>query len=52
VAAQREHFEANAEDAKNAASTNRPAKTEESVSATWTAVARVILNLDEFITRE
>ncbi|MDA0284061.1 MAG: PSD1 and planctomycete cytochrome C domain-containing protein [Planctomycetota bacterium] len=52
VTSQRKHFESNPEDAKSAASPTRPAKTAEAVSATWTAVARVILNLDEFITRE
>jgi len=52
VAAQREHFEANAEDAKAAASSTRPESADEAASATWTAFARVVLNLDEFITRE
>ena len=52
VAAQREHFSANAEAAKAAASPGRPASADETASATWTAFARVVLNLDEFITRE
>ncbi|MGZ0169704.1 MAG: PSD1 and planctomycete cytochrome C domain-containing protein [Planctomycetales bacterium] len=52
VAAQREHFEANATDAKAAASSGRPESADEAASATWTAFARVVLNLDEFITRE
>ena len=52
VAAQREHFESNAGDAKAAASLTRPESADEAVSATWTAFARVVLNLDEFITRE
>jgi mono/diheme cytochrome c family protein len=52
VAGQREHFEANTEAAKAAASTNRPEAADEATSATWTAFARVVLNLDEFITRE
>jgi mono/diheme cytochrome c family protein len=52
VAAQRSHFETNAEDAKAAASSSRPESTNEAASATWTAFARVLLNLDEFITRE
>tara|TARA_R110002072_G_scaffold303099_1_gene493388 strand:- start:75373 stop:78447 length:3075 start_codon:yes stop_codon:yes gene_type:complete len=52
VAAQREHFESNAEAAKAAASTSRPESADEAASATWTAFARVVLNLDEFITRE
>lgn len=52
VAAQRKHFQSNAEDAKNAASSNHSTTTDKAESATWTALARVILNLDEFITRE
>jgi hypothetical protein len=52
VAGQRKHFEANAEAAKSAASTTRPESADEAASATWTAFARVLLNLDEFITRE
>ena len=52
VAAQREHFAANAAAAKAAASTSRPKSADETASATWTAFARVVLNLDEFITRE
>jgi hypothetical protein len=52
VAAQRTHFEAHAADAKAAASPSRPESADEAASATWTAFARVVLNLDEFITRE
>lgn len=52
VAAQRKHFEASFDDAKAAASADRPQSIDESESATWTAFARVMLNLDEFITRE
>ena len=52
VVAQRKHFEANAADAKAAASASRPEFADEAASATWTAFARVVLNLDEFITRE
>lgn len=52
VAAQREHFKADTEDARAAASQSRPKSADEAVSATWTAFARVVLNLDEFITRE
>ena len=52
VAAQRKHFEANAADAKAAASPSHPESADEAASATWTAFARVVLNLDEFITRE
>ena len=52
VIAQRTHFKANADDAKAAASSSRPESANEAASATWTAFARVVLNLDEFITRE
>jgi mono/diheme cytochrome c family protein len=52
IAGQREHFEANAADASAAASQSRPKSANEAASATWTAFARVVLNLDEFITRE
>lgn len=52
IAAQREHFEANSGDARAAASPQRPESASEAESATWTALARVMLNLDEFITRE
>jgi len=52
VKQQRMHFEANEKAAAGAASANRPKSADEAVSATWTALARVVLNLDEFITRD
>jgi hypothetical protein len=52
VDAHRRTYAADAEAAKHAASAQRPAGVDEVTSATWTAVARVLLNLDEFITRE
>ena len=52
VTQQRKHFESNAKAAAAAASSTRPAGIDEVTSATWTALARVVLNLDEFITRE
>ena len=52
VAAQREHFEASSDAARDAASGSRPESVDAAASATWTAFSRVILNLDEFITRE
>lgn len=45
-------FSKNEAAAKAAASSTRPEGTSLETSATWTAVARVLLNLDEFITRE
>jgi mono/diheme cytochrome c family protein len=50
--AQREQFEKDPAAAKSVASPTRPAGVDEPTSATWTAVARVLINLDEFITRE
>ncbi len=52
VDAHRGMYAADTEAAKQAASAQRPAGVDEVTSATWTAVARVLLNLDEFITRE
>lgn len=52
VDAHRRTYAADAEAAKHAASAHRPEGVDEVTSATWTAVARVLLNLDEFITRE
>lgn len=49
---QRKHFESDAKAAAAAASASRPKSASEAASATWTAFARVVLNLDEFITRE
>lgn len=52
VVSQRKHFEADQKDAAQAASSTRPQTLDVATSATWTAFARVLLNLDEFITRE
>lgn len=49
---QRRRYAADAEVAKQAASPTRPAGIDDVTSATWTAFSRVLLNLDEFITRE
>ncbi|HEX3656652.1 MAG TPA: PSD1 and planctomycete cytochrome C domain-containing protein [Pirellulales bacterium] len=49
---QRAAFAANAKDAALAAPEHRPAKTNPAEAAAWTALARVMLNLDEFVTRE
>ena len=49
---QRRRYLAEPEVAKQAASPTRPAGTDAVTSATWTSVGRVLLNLDEFITRE
>ncbi len=49
---QRRRYATDAEGAKQAASPTRPAGVDEVTSATWTALSRVLLNLDEFITRE
>ncbi|HUY92664.1 MAG TPA: DUF1553 domain-containing protein [Pirellulales bacterium] len=52
LAGQRQTFAAAEEDAKKVAPANRPAEVALADAAAWTAVARVLLNLDEFITRE
>lgn len=52
VRTQRRHFEAERPSARSAASATRPESASEVESATWTALSRVVLNLDEFITRE
>jgi hypothetical protein len=52
VRQQREHFQQSAKDAHAVAAADRPQNVSEAESASWTAVARVFLNLDEFITRE
>ena len=49
---QREHFRAAEKDAKLLAPTHIPAGATTADAAAWTATARVLLNLDEFITRE
>jgi hypothetical protein len=47
-----ESFAANAGEAKRIAPATRPAGVTPSQAAAWTLVSRVMLNLDEFITRE
>ena len=49
---QQASFAADAEAAKAFAPSNRPASLSEADAAAWCAVARVLLNTDEFITRE
>jgi hypothetical protein len=52
LACQRQTFAAAEEDAKKVAPVDRPAEMSLADAAAWTAVARVLLNLDEFVTRE
>lgn len=52
LASQRQTFAGAEEDAKKVAPVNLPAEVAVADAAAWTAVARVLLNLDEFITRE
>ena len=52
VRSQAQDFELSPDDAKVAAPHERPANISLATAAAWTAVARVFLNLDEFITRE
>ncbi|WP_339731243.1 PSD1 and planctomycete cytochrome C domain-containing protein [uncultured Gimesia sp.] len=49
---QRTHFKKSPKEAAQVASKNRPETIDVAEAASWTAVARVLLNLDEFITRE
>lgn len=49
---QREHFQKAAEEAQAAAPDDYPDGVSVAEAASWTAVARVLMNLDEFITRE
>ncbi len=49
---QRERFTADAASAKLVAPVKRPAGVTDAEAAAWTAVARALMNLDEFITRE
>jgi len=49
---QRLHYEATPDAAKLIAPKSLPKDTSEAVAAAWTATARVMMNLDEFITRE
>ena len=52
LANQIESFRSAPEDAKSAAPLKRPENINIADAAAWTAVCRVLLNLDEFITRE
>jgi len=52
LAQQRERFAADAEAAEHVAPKDRPAGVADAEAAAWTAVARVLMNLDEFMTRE
>jgi hypothetical protein len=52
LSAQRSHFAASPEAAQQVAPAKRPAGTEVGEAAALTMVARVLFNLDEFITRE
>lgn len=49
---QRAHFKKSPKEAALVASKNRPETIDVVEAASWTAVARVLMNLDEFITRE
>ncbi|HVC98907.1 MAG TPA: DUF1553 domain-containing protein, partial [Pirellulales bacterium] len=49
---QRRAFNAAGADAASVAPADRPTETAPAESAAWTALARVLLNLDEFVTRE
>jgi len=49
---QSKHFKKNHEAAKSIAPTKTPAGFDKAAAASWTAVARALMNTDEFITRE
>ncbi len=49
---QRKWFKKSPKQAKQVAASDLPQEIEVSEAASWTAVARVLMNLDEFITRE
>ncbi|WP_299464021.1 PSD1 and planctomycete cytochrome C domain-containing protein [uncultured Gimesia sp.] len=49
---QRAHFKKSPQEAAQVAAKKLPEKTDVAEAASWTAVARVLMNLDEFITRE
>ncbi|HUY36560.1 MAG TPA: PSD1 and planctomycete cytochrome C domain-containing protein [Pirellulales bacterium] len=49
---QRREFSAAGADAASVAPADRPSDTTPAEAAAWTALARVLLNLDEFVTRE
>ncbi len=52
VEAQRKRFRARPQQAAAATRPDRPKGVTDIDAAVWTATARVLLNLDEFITRE
>ena len=52
VAAQRMHFAEHEKEAESVAPKTRPNEVSVADAAAWTAVARVLLNLDEFVSRE
>ncbi|MCH9654121.1 MAG: PSD1 and planctomycete cytochrome C domain-containing protein [Planctomycetes bacterium] len=52
LAEQRAHFKKSPKEAEQFASQQLPEKVTATEAASWTAVARVLMNLDEFITRE
>ena len=52
LAKQRSFYKANPDKAKLVAPMNAPKETAVFEAATWTVVSRVLMNLDEFITRE
>jgi hypothetical protein len=52
LSAQRQAFAASPQDAAAVAPPDRPLAVSAADAAAWTSVARVLMNLDEFITRE
>jgi mono/diheme cytochrome c family protein len=52
LASQRKRFEGAPQDAATVAPPSRPGQVDPIQAATWTMLARVLLNLDEFINRE
>jgi len=52
VQQQKEHYQSATEDAKAVAPKTLPKETTVAEAAAWTTLSRVLLNLDEFITRE
>ena len=52
LASQRKRFDASPEDAQAVAPRAIPSHIPSAEAAAWTAVGRVLVNLDEFITRE
>ncbi|HEV3138749.1 MAG TPA: DUF1553 domain-containing protein, partial [Pirellulales bacterium] len=52
LASQRKRFASSPQDIVTVAPINRPSQVDPIQAATWTMLARVLLNLDEFVTRE